>query len=102
MGHREEKKFYLLGGRGDGFKGEYKTQMCRHVNPDVGKHLACGRCVNMLFHGLILPLGEPGYSTGIHEEDLESPLSFTKTVGGKPGGYNTDTGIKSVSQSKPF
>lgn len=53
--------------------------------------------------GLILPSGEPGYSSGIHEEDLESPLSlFTKTLGGKPGGYDTDTSIKFVSQSKPF
>lgn len=89
------------GRRGDGFKGGCKTHMCTDMEIQMLEStLLLGdvwTCVN------ILSLGEPGYSTDIHEEDLQSPLSFfTMAVGGKPGCYDTDIGINSIWQTKPF
>lgn len=56
-----------------------------------------------ILESILLSSGEPFYSTDIHGEDLDSPpLLFPKTVGGKSGFYNTDTGTEAVSQSKPF
>lgn len=100
MGGRKIK-FYLLGGRSDGFKGGCKTHVCTDMEIQMSQSILLlgdvWTCVN------ILPLGKPGYSTDIHEEDLQSPLSFfTRTVGGKPGCYNTVTCTNSIWQSKPF
>lgn len=85
-----EKNVYLLEGRGDGFKGGYKPQKCKDMEIQI-------------FEGILISSGEPFYSTDIHGEDLDSPLIFfPKTVGGKSGFYNTNTGIESLSQSKYF
>lgn len=51
----------------------------------------------------MLSSGEPFCSSDIHGEEPDSPLLlFPKTVGGKSGFYNSDTGTEAVLQSKPF
>lgn len=45
-----------------------------YINLGVEKHLTPGRCINMLSHRLIFPLGGLDYSTEIHEDNLEAPV----------------------------
>lgn len=61
IGDREEK-FYLLEGRGDGFKGGYKPQKCKDMEIQI-------------FEGILISSGEPFYSTDIHGEDLDRSSS---------------------------